>query len=90
MPTSKRISKLGVAITALAITAGSLMVQIAVVNSGSLDSHVADAPKTAVQSFNAGATATNYPAGRCRSGDHGQQPGRRTPPRPASPKSPPP
>jgi methionine-rich copper-binding protein CopC len=52
-----RIPKLAVVITALAAMAGSAMAQITVVNSGSLVSPVADDPKTAVLSFNAGATA---------------------------------
>ncbi|MCU0786443.1 MAG: hypothetical protein MUF81_20850, partial [Verrucomicrobia bacterium] len=57
MPNFNRIPKLAVAITALAVTAGSAVAQIAVVNTGSLVSPVADDPKTAVLSFNAGATA---------------------------------
>ena len=46
-----------VSISGLVAMAGSAMAQITVVNTGSLVSAVADDPKTAVLSFNAGATA---------------------------------
>jgi methionine-rich copper-binding protein CopC len=46
------------AISGLAAMVGSVVAQITVVNTGSLVSPVADDPKTAVLSFNAGATAT--------------------------------
>jgi methionine-rich copper-binding protein CopC len=49
--------KILAAISGLAAMAGSVMAQITVVNSGSLVSPVADDPKTALLSFNAGATA---------------------------------
>ena len=45
------------AVSGLAAMAGSVMAQITVVNTGSLVSPVADDPKTALLSFNAGATA---------------------------------
>jgi methionine-rich copper-binding protein CopC len=45
------------AISGLAAMAGSVMAQITVVNTGSVESSVADDPKTALLSFNAGATA---------------------------------
>jgi hypothetical protein len=57
MHRSSRIPKLAAAITVLAITAGPLMAQISVVNTASVVSPEADDPKTAVLSFNAGATA---------------------------------
>jgi methionine-rich copper-binding protein CopC len=49
--------KILAAISGFAAMAGSVMAQITVVNSGSVVSPVADDPKTAVLSFNAGATA---------------------------------
>jgi hypothetical protein len=49
--------KLLTAISGLAAMAGSAMAQITVVNTGSVVSAVADDPKTALLSFNAGATS---------------------------------
>jgi hypothetical protein len=53
-----RTMKFLATIAGLAITASPLMAQITVVNTGSEVSPTADDPKTAVLSFNAGATAT--------------------------------
>jgi methionine-rich copper-binding protein CopC len=52
-----RSLKILAAISGLAAMAGSAMAQITVVNTGSLVSAVADDPKTALLSFNAGASA---------------------------------
>ncbi|MCU0777640.1 MAG: Ig-like domain-containing protein [Akkermansiaceae bacterium] len=57
MPKSKHIAKLGAAIAGLAISASSLMAQINVVNTASVVSPTPDDPKTALLSFNAGASA---------------------------------